>query len=344
MAGSPWWMTTPTTRPRLARRVLGAVGNLSDDDLVLCLLSGGASSLLSLPADGLGLEAKRSVTRTLLLSGATIADINCVRKHLSAIKGGRLAAACGPAQVVTLAISDVPGNDLSTIGSGPTVADPTTLADAISVLERYEIEPPATVTAALREERNESPKPGHAGLAPGEILLIATPQTALEAAAEVARRSGVTPFILSDRIEGEARDVAKAHAALARRIATSGQPVAPPAVVLSGGEVTVTVRGDGRGGPNLEYLLALAIALDGQPEVHALAVDTDGRDGTADAAGATVGPALLSRARALHLDSRSHLARNDSYTFFERFGSVVVTGPTLTNVGDFRAILIAADR
>ncbi len=326
------------------RRVLGAVRNLSDDDLVLCLLSGGASSLLSLPADGVGLEAKRSVTRTLLVSGATIAEINCVRKHLSAIKGGRLAAACAPARVVTLAVSDVPGDDLSTIGSGPTVADPTTLGDAISVLERYEIEPPTTVAAALREERNESPKPGHAGLAPGETFLIATPQTALEAAAEVARRSGVTPFILSDRIEGEARDVAKTHAALASRIATSGQPVAPPAVVLSGGEVTVTVRGDGCGGPNHEFLLALAIALNGQPEVHALAVDTDGRDGTADAAGATIGPAVLSCADALHLDPQSHLTRNDSYTFFERLESLVVTGPTRTNVGDFRAILIAADR
>lgn len=328
----------------VARRMLRVVRALSAEDLVLCLLSGGASSLLSLPAAGVGLEAKRAVTCSLLLSGATIAEINCVRKHLSAIKGGRLGAACAPARLVTLAISDVPGDDLSTIGSGPTVADPTTLADAISVLAGHGIEPPPAVAAALAEESNETPKPGDTGLAAGETFLIATPQTALEAAAKVARRSGVTPVILGDRIEGEARDVAKTHAALARRIATSAQPVAAPAVVLSGGEVTVTVRGDGRGGPNLEFLLALAIALDGQPGVHALAVDTDGRDGTADAAGATVGPAVLSRAGDLHMDPRSHLARNDSYGFFASLGSLVVTGPTLTNVGDFRAIFVAADR
>jgi hydroxypyruvate reductase len=323
-----------------AARMLRLVQGLGPDDLVLCLISGGGSSLLPLPVEGLTLSDKQQINRALLRSGATISEMNCVRKHLSAIKGGRLGAACAPARVVSLLISDVPGDDPSVIASGPTVADPTTCADALAILHKYSIGEPAAAIEYLRRGHDETPKPGDPRLAGAEAILIGTPQASLEAAAAAAQASGVTPLILSDAIEGEARDVALVHAAIARQIAAHGQPARPPCVLLSGGETTVTVRGNGRGGRNAEFLLALTIALDGHPRVHAIACDTDGIDGTEDNAGAIAGPDSLQRAVALGLRAKDFLADNDGYTFFFRLGDLVVTGPTLTNVNDFRAILI----
>jgi glycerate 2-kinase len=323
-----------------ATRILQLVRGLTADDLVLCLISGGGSSLLPLPASGLTLADKQLVNRTLLRSGATISEMNCVRKHLSAIKGGRLGAACAPARVVTLLISDVPGDDPSVIASGPTVPDPTTCADALAILQKYSISEPAAALEHLRRGQDETPKPGDPRLAGAEAILIGTPQASLEAAAELAQAAAVTPLILGDAIEGEARDVALVHAAIARQVAAHGQPARAPCVLLSGGETTVTIRGKGRGGRNAEFLLALTIALDGHPRVHAIACDTDGIDGTEDNAGAIAGPDSLQRAAALELRAKDFLADNDGYTFFSRLGDLVVTGPTLTNVNDFRAILI----
>jgi glycerate 2-kinase len=323
-----------------ARRILAAVQNLSPDDLVLCLISGGGSALLSLPAPGLTLEDKQAANRALLRSGATIAEMNCVRKHLSAIKGGRLAAACAPAPVVTLMISDVPGDDPSIVASGPTVADPTTFADARAILEKYRITEIPRVQEYLRTAAAETPKPGDPRLAGTQLVTIATPQMSLEAAAAIAQHHGVTPVILGDSIEGEARDVALVHAGIARQVAKHGQPARPPCVLLSGGETTVTVRGTGRGGRNAEFLLALAIALQGHPGIYAMAGDTDGIDGTEDNAGALLAPDTLERAAALGVNARAQLANNDGYGFFSRLGDLVVTGPTLTNVNDFRAVLI----
>ena len=323
-----------------AARMLVMVQGLSADDLVLCLISGGGSALLALPAPGLTLEDKQAVNRALLKSGATISEMNCVRKHLSAVKGGRLAAAAAPARVVSLLISDVPGDDPPVIASGPTVADPSSFAEARAVLEKYGIEEPAAVPAHLRAAAEETPKPGDPRLARAEARMIASPQQALEAAAGVARAAGVTPYILSDRIEGEARHVALVHAAIALQVAARGQPFAAPAVILPGGETTVTLRGQGRGGRNAEFLLALAVALDGAPGIHALACDTDGIDGTEDNAGALLAPDSLARAAALGLDARARLADNDGYGFFEALGDLLKSGPTLTNVNDFRAILV----
>jgi glycerate 2-kinase len=323
-----------------ANRILQLVRGLAADDLVLCLISGGGSSLLPLPANGLTLADKQLVNRTLLRSGATISEMNCVRKHLSAIKGGRLGAACAPARVVTLLISDVPGDDPSVIASGPTVPDPTTCAEALAILQKYSISEPAAALEHLRRGHDETPKPGDPRLAGAEAILIGTPQASLEAAAELAQAAAVTPLILSDAIEGEARDVALVHAAIARQVAAHGQPARAPCVLLSGGETTVTIRGKGRGGRNAEFLLALTIALDGHPRVHAIACDTDGIDGTEDNAGAIAGPDSLQRAAALELRAKDFLADNDGYTFFSRLGDLVVTGPTLTNVNDFRAILV----
>ena len=323
-----------------AARILQMVQGLSADDLVLCLISGGGSALLALPAPDLTLDDKRAVNRALLKSGANIAEMNCVRKHLSAIKGGRLAAAAAPARVVSLLISDVPGDDPAVIASGPTVPDPTSFADAAAVLEKYAITEPAAVIAHLRAARDETPKPGDPRLARGVTTIIARPQDSLEAAAAVARRADFTPVILGDSIEGEARDVALVHAGIARQVARYGQPAKAPAVLLSGGETTVTVRGRGRGGRNAEFLLALAVALNGTPGIHALAGDTDGIDGTEDNAGALLGPDSLARAAALGIDGRRLLADNDGYGFFSALGDLVVTGPTRTNVNDFRAILI----
>jgi glycerate 2-kinase len=325
---------------RAAQRILGLVGNLHADDMVLCLISGGGSALMPLPAEGLTLDMKQHVSRALLASGATISEMNCVRRHLSAIKGGRLGAACFPAQVLTLLISDVPGDRPVDIASGPTVADPTTSADALSIVRRYGIEPPREVLEHLESGRGESVKPGDPRLASATVRTIATPQMALEAAASVARAASVAAHILSDAIEGEARDVGKVLAAVALQVAERDQPVNAPCVLLSGGETTVTVRGSGRGGRNVEFLLSLAIALEGHGRIHALAGDTDGVDGQEEVAGAYMSPDTLARARGLGLKPRDMLADNDAHRFFGALGDSVITGPTLTNVNDFRAILI----
>jgi hydroxypyruvate reductase len=325
---------------RGAEQVLAAVSGVTADDLVLCLISGGGSALMTLPAEGLSLDDKQAVTRALLRSGATIGEMNIVRKHLSGIKGGRLAAAAYPAQVVTLAISDVPGDDPAVIASGPTVADPSTFADARAVIERYAIALPDSIARHFAAGTDESPKPGDARLTGHRLTLIATPQMALEAAATAVKKAQCNAIILGDAIEGEAREVAKVHAGIARSIARHGHPTGAPAVILSGGETTVTVRGKGRGGRNAEFLLALAVALDGQPGIFALAGDTDGIDGTEDNAGALIDPTTLARARAIGLDPQAMLDNNDAYSLFKALGDLVVTGPTDTNVNDFRAILI----
>lgn len=316
-----------------AGRILEAVSGLGAGDLALCLISGGGSALMALPAPGLTLADKREVNALLLRSGATISEINCVRKHLSAIKGGRLAAAAHPARMVCLAVSDVPGDDPAVIASGPAVADPTTFVEARAVLDRYAIEPPGAVAGFLAAAAEETPKPGDARLARAETVVVATPGQAIEAAAGAARAAGYTARVLGDRIEGEAREVARRHAKLVL-------DAEPGCVLLSGGEVTVTVKGRGRGGPNTEYLLALALALGGRPGVRAIACDTDGIDGTEDNAGAVIGPDTLERAAGLGLDAAAMLNDNDAHGFFMALGDLVVTGPTLTNVNDFRAILV----
>jgi len=323
-----------------AQRILQTVSGLTADDTVLCLISGGGSSLLALPLDGISLEDKQAVNRALLKSGASISEMNCIRRHLSAIKGGRLAAACAPAKVVTLLISDVPGDNPSDIASGPTVGDVTSCADALDIVRRYGIELPANVLDVLESGRGESIKPDDARLAGIETQLIATPQRALEAAAEVARQAGWPVHILGDSIEGEARDVGKVMAGVAQQIARRGQPFSAPCVLLSGGETTVTVRGKGRGGRNVEFLLALGVALNGHPGIHALAGDTDGVDGQEEIAGAYLAPDSLQRAQLRGLRARECLDNNDGHGFFGALGDSIVTGPTLTNVNDFRAILI----
>ena len=329
-----------------SQRILALVQGLTADDLVLCLISGGGSALLTLPAAGLTLEEKQHINKALLNSGANISEMNCVRKHLSRIKGGRLAAACAPARVVTLTISDVPGDDPSVIASGPTVPDATTCADALSILRRYKIGVPAAVLDLLEKGGLETPKPGDPAFAGYAVHLIATPQQSLEAAAQAARAAGLQAYILSDEMEGESREVGKVHAAIARAVAQHGQPFAKPCVILSGGETTVTVRpvaggeARGRGGRAGEFCLGLASALQGQPGVWALAADTDGIDGMEDNAGAWVEPGTLARAKALGLKIDHHLDRNDAYGFFYTLGDLVVTGPTHTNVNDFRAILV----
>ena len=329
-----------------AQRILAMVQGLTPDDLVLCLISGGGSALLTLPADGLTLADKQRINGALLDSGANISEMNCVRKHLSRIKGGRLAAACAPARVVTLTISDVPGDDPSIIASGPTVPDATTCADALAILTRYRIEVPAAVLAQLGSGALETPKPDAAVFTGHSVHMIATPQQSLEAAAAVARAAGLNAYILSDEMEGESREVGKVHAALARGVARKGQPFSKPCVILSGGETTVTIKkrpegtARGRGGRGGEFCLGLALALQGQTGVHALAADTDGIDGTEDNAGAYVAPDTLQRAKALGLKIDTFLDRNDAYGYFDMLGDLVVTGPTHTNVNDFRALLI----
>jgi hydroxypyruvate reductase len=321
-------------------RMLDMVADLHPDDLVLCLLSGGASALLPLPLPGLTLADKQALSRALLRSGATIGEMNCVRRHLSMIKGGRLAAACHPARVLSLLISDVPGDRAVDIGSGPTVGDPSTCADALAILRRHSIDAPPAVRAILESGRGESIKPDDPRLAGAEARLIATPQMALEAAAAAARAAGISPYILGDAIEGEAREVAKVMAGIAMQVAARDQPVSAPCVLLSGGETTVTVRGGGRGGRNVEFLLGLALALDGHARIHAIAGDTDGVDGQEEIAGATLSPDTLARARSLGLSPRDVLDSNDAHSLFGALGDSVVTGPTMTNVNDFRAILI----
>ena len=329
-----------------AQRILALAHGLTQDDLVLCLISGGGSALLTLPAEGLTLEDKQRINRELLNSGANIAEMNCVRKHLSRIKGGRLAAACAPAKVVTLTISDVPGDDPSIIASGPTVPDATSCAQAVAILQRYRIEVPGAVMSLLEQGALETPKPGDEVFAGHEVHMIATPLQSLEAAAEAARAAGLEVHIISDEIEGESREVAKVHAALARAVARRGQPFRRPCVILSGGETTVTVKNHatgsprGRGGRAGEFCLGLAQGLQGQPGVWALVADTDGIDGVEENAGAFVAPDTLERALAHGMKTDAFLDRNDAYGYFSTLGDLVVTGPTHTNVNDFRAMLV----
>ncbi len=329
-----------------AQRILAMVQGLTKNDLVLCLISGGGSALLTLPADGLSLDDKQRINRELLNSGANIGEMNCVRKHLSGIKGGRLAAACAPARVVTLMISDVPGDDPSVIASGPTVPDVTTCADAMAILTRYGIDLPPAVRAQLDSGALETPKPGDDAFNGHELHLIATPQQSLEAAAVAARAAGLNAYILSDEMEGESRDVGKVHAALARAVATKNQPFQKPCVILSGGETTVTVKAlkegaaPGKGGRAGEFCLGLALALQGQAGVYAMAADTDGIDGMEENAGAFVAPDTLARAVAQGMKVDAFLDRNDAYGYFQSLGDLVITGPTNTNVNDFRALLI----
>ena len=323
-----------------ARRILGIARGLGPDDLMLAVISGGGSALMALPAAGLTLADKQAVNQALLRCGAAIGDINTVRKHLSAIKGGRLAAAAGRARVATLLISDVPGDDPAVIASGPTVPDRSTLKDARAVIERFKISVPPAVERCLADPANETPKPGDAVFGNSETVIVARPRESLEAAAREAEKAGFKTVILGDAIEGEAREVAKQQARLAADVITNKKPIAAQVVLLSGGETTVTVRGRGKGGRNSEFLLALAIALDGAPGVFAIACDTDGIDGSEDNAGAVVGPDTLARAAKAGLDARAYLDANDAYSFFAALGDLVVSGPTLTNVNDFRAILV----
>ena len=323
-----------------AQRIRQLVTGLTADDLVIALISGGGSSLLVAPGEGLTLADKQAVNTALLHSGASISEMNCVRRHLSSLKGGRLAAVCHPAQVLTLLISDVPGDDPIDIASGPTVADPTTCADALAIVARYRITVPPAVRHLLESGAGETIKPGDPRLQGIQTRMITAPQIALEAAAQVARDAGITPYILGDSLEGEARDLGKAMAGITRQVALHGQPFQTPCVLLSGGEATVTLRGTGRGGRNVEFLLSLGVALNGLPGVYALAGDTDGVDGAEEIAGALLTPDTLARAWALGTNPRSSLDNNDGHGFFQALGDAVVTGPTLTNVNDFRAILI----
>ena len=323
-----------------ARRMLALVQGLGPDDLVLCLLSGGASALLPLPLPGITLDDKQAVNRALLASGATIGEMNCVRRHLSAIKGGRLAAACHPATVLTLAISDVPGDEPTVIGSGPTIGDPTTCADALAIIRRLGLNLPPRLLDVLFSGRGESVKPGDPRLDKARYVMVATPQASIEAAAAVGHAAGYPVHILGDSLEGEAASLGQVMAGIARQVARRGQPFAAPCILVSGGEATVRVRGTGRGGRNVEFLLALGVALDGLPGVHALAGDTDGVDGAEEVAGALLAPDSLARLRAMGINPADALSNNDAHTVFAKLGDAVVTGPTRTNVNDFRAVLI----
>nr|WP_319483871.1 glycerate kinase [uncultured Cohaesibacter sp.] len=323
-----------------ARRMMDYVSTLGEDDEVLCLISGGGSTLLSLPLDGITLEDKQAVNRALLASGATITEMNILRRHLSAIKGGRLAAQCYPARLTTLMISDVPGDSPRVIASGPTVPDPTTRQDALDIIDRYKLQVPDSVLELLNSPRSESLKPGDERLSRSSHHIVAAPQLALEAAATLARSEGFETHILGDSLEGEAKDVGTVMAGIVRQIVTREQPFSKPCLLLSGGETTVTLKGNGRGGRNVEFLLSLAVGLDGLEGVHALAGDTDGVDGAEEIAGAIISPDTLNRAFSAGMNPRKELANNNAHGFFEALGDSVVTGPTMTNVNDFRAILI----
>lgn len=324
-----------------ARRICTMAADAGPDDTVLCLISGGGSALLALPLDGICLDDKQAINRALLASGAPISEMNCVRRHLSAVKGGRLAALAHPAKVVTLLISDVPGDNPADIASGPTVGDPTTCADALAILRRYRIALPPAAEALLETGSGETVKPDDPRLAGNETHIVAAPQASLEAAAAVARKAGLAVHILGDALEGEARDVGAVLAGIARQAALRGQPFGAPCVLLSGGETTVTLRGNGRGGRNVEFLLSLGLHLRGLENVWALAGDTDGVDGVEEVAGAVLTPDSLSRAWARGINPQAALDNNDGHGFFGALGDAVITGPTLTNVNDFRAILIA---
>ncbi len=324
-----------------AGRILDLVSGLGAQDQVVALVSGGGSSLLSLPPEAVGAEAKRQVNRVLLASGASIHEMNCVRKHLSRIKGGRLAAAAHPARVHSLVLSDIPGDDPALVASGPTIPDPASRADALAIAQRYGMDLPAAARAFLESPEADAPKPDDPGFERDTVAVIAAAEMSLKAAAEAARAEGLEVHILSDAIEGEARDVGRVHAAIARRVAGKGEPFRRPCLILSGGETTVTVKaGGGRGGRNVEFLLSLAVGIAGLEGVTALAADTDGIDGTEDNAGAVCDGGTVGRLAALGLTAKGFLAGNDAYTAFERLGDLVVTGPTRTNVNDFRAILI----
>ncbi|WP_319411217.1 glycerate kinase [uncultured Cohaesibacter sp.] len=323
-----------------ARRMMEYVADLGEDDEVLCLISGGGSALMPLPLDGISLVEKQAVNKALLASGASITEMNCVRRHLSAIKGGRLAAQCYPARLTTLMISDVPGDNPMDIASGPTVADPTTCAEALDIIERYRLALPQSVMTALGSAASESLKAGDERLSKASHHIVAAPQMALEAAASLARAEGLEAHILGDSLEGEARDVGTVMAGMVRQIASREQPFAKPCLLLSGGETTVTLKGKGRGGRNVEFLLSLAIGLDGLQGVHALAGDTDGVDGVEEIAGAIATPSTIRRAFNRGMNPRKELANNNGHGFFEALGDSVITGPTMTNVNDFRAILI----
>lgn len=322
------------------RRLIEAVTGLGSNDLVLALISGGGSALCAVPGPGVSLQEKQAITRALLQRGATIHEINTVRRHLSAIKGGRLAAQAYPARVVSLLISDIPGDDPALIASSPTLADPTTCADALKVLGRYQVELSVPVRDALTSGVLESPKPADSRLVGHTHRVIASAQDGLDAAARAARDLGWTVHILSDAMQGEARDLALAHAAIAQQVQRRGQPFTAPCLILSGGEATVTVKGSGRGGRNTEFALALALALQGQAGIHALSAGTDGLDGNGAAAGAWIGPDTLSRGRSVGLDPLQCLQDNDSFSYFDAIDATVVTGPTFTNINDFRAVLI----
>lgn len=323
-----------------AQAMLDLVSNLTDQDQVVVLISGGGSALLPLPYEDMTLKEKQDVNNALLRCGANIVEINTVRRHLSKIKGGRLAAACYPAKVTTLLISDVPGDDLSAIASGPTIADSTTCLDALAILDKYQIAINDRIREQLLKGTYESIKPNDERLALATTKLIATPQMALEAAAKRAQELGINSLILGDSIEGEAKEVAKVMAGITRQVRTFGQPIKPPCLLLSGGETTVTLSGNGVGGRNVEFLLALAIQLQGQSGISAIACDTDGVDGAADIAGAIITEHSLNDANKKGLDASAFLMNNDAHTFFEKIGQSVVTGPTMTNVNDFRAIFI----
>lgn len=325
---------------KAAGRILKMAEELGEDDLLICLISGGGSALLSLPAEGISLEDKQRVNNQLLKSGANISEINSVRKHLSAIKGGRLAQAAYPAKVVSYLISDVPGDDPSVIASGPTVADPTTFKDALAVLNKYNITPPKSVLDRLQLAEDETPKKGSKFIEKSEIVMLATPQDALETASKYAKEKGFETIILGNAIEGEAKEVAKVHAGIVKQVINENQPLKKPCVILSGGETTVTVNGNGRGGRNVEFLLSLTLSLKGIDNVCAIACDTDGIDGMEDNAGAIIYPETLEIAKKKGLDASEYLKNNDAYTFFEKLGDLIVTGPTLTNVNDFRAIIV----
>lgn len=325
---------------KAAQKILDCVSDLTPDDLVLCLISGGASALLALPAEGLTLEDKQRINKDLLRSGATIREMNCVRRHLSGIKGGRLAAACYPAQVINLLISDVPGDDPADIGSGPTVGDVTTCADALTIIDRYRITIPDAIRERLLDGGLESVKPDDQRLSRVTTHMIATPYLSLQAAADISLRAGIATYILGDAIEGEAKDVGTSFAGLTRQIAAHNAPFQKPCILLSGGETTVTVKGRGKGGRNVEFLLALGSALQGVPGVYALAADTDGVDGLEEIAGAVWTPDTLNRAWSLNLSAREALDNNDAHSFFLKLDQSLITGPTKTNVNDFRAILI----
>ena len=323
-----------------AKRIMQLVSQLETNDLCIALMSGGASSLLTLPADGLTLADKQQVNRALLRSGATISDMNCIRKHLSAVKGGRLAAQVAPARLVTLLISDVPGDNPDVIGSGPTVPDQTTFEDALRIVKKFNIELPRSVARYLERGEPETPKPGNPIFEGSEVHIIARPAASLEAAAKKAREVGLNVLLLSDSLEGAAHEVAKDHAKLALAVREGSGPVVPPALIISGGELTVKLLGNGRGGPNSEYMLAMAIALNEADGIHAIACDTDGIDGSEDNAGAIISPSTLRRGIEAGVNPHNHLIDNDSYSFFKALNDLIITGPTYTNVNDFRAILV----